>query len=87
MKFVVQHTKSMLEIDVVTAITTYIMAMQNMMNTHFSNMALGKQPIQVNSVQQPPCGANRDTVNFVGNTKIEECQKKLWELIQPKLEK
>lgn len=48
MKFVVQHTKSMLEIDVVTAITTYIMAMQNMMNTHFSNMALGQQRNQVN---------------------------------------
>ncbi|XP_049364278.1 uncharacterized protein LOC125829043 [Solanum verrucosum] len=55
---------------------------ENMMNTHFSNLSLGQQPAQVNAVQQPPiwceicggedhnaevCGANPDSVNFVGN--------------------
>ncbi|KAK4707417.1 hypothetical protein R3W88_033018 [Solanum pinnatisectum] len=56
--------------------------MQNMMNTHFSNLALGQQPVQVNVVQQLPtwceiykggdhsaevCGAIPNSVNFVGN--------------------
>ncbi|KAK4726849.1 hypothetical protein R3W88_031766 [Solanum pinnatisectum] len=72
----------MLEVDAVTALTAYIAAMQNMMNIHFSNLALGPLPVQVNLVQQPPtwceiyrggdhsaevCGANPDSVNFVGN--------------------
>ena len=74
MKSVVQKTTCMLELDVVTTITSYIIDMHNMMNTHFSNMALGQQPNQVNWAQQPPCGANPDTVNFVGNTKRVECQ-------------
>ena len=73
----------MLEIDVVTALTAQIFAMQNMMTTYFSNMALGHQLTQVDSVQQPPswreifggsdhgaegCGANPDSINFVGKT-------------------
>ena len=56
--------------------------MQNMMNTHFSNMNLGKQTSQVNAIQQTPTwceicggsdhiveisGTNPDLVNFVGN--------------------
>ena len=72
----------MLEVDVVTALTAPIFAMQNMMNTYFSNMALGMQSTQVNAVQQPPSwceifgesdhgaegnGANPDSINFVGN--------------------
>ncbi|KAK4724659.1 hypothetical protein R3W88_027438 [Solanum pinnatisectum] len=75
-------TTGMLEVDVVTALTAQIAAMQNMINTHFSNLALGQQPIQVNVFQQPPswceicgdgdhsaevCSANPDSVNFVGN--------------------
>lgn len=56
--------------------------MQNMMITHFRNMALGQQTSQVNAVQQPPswyeifggsdhiaeiCVVNPHFVNFVGN--------------------
>uniref|UniRef100_M1DLP3 Uncharacterized protein n=1 Tax=Solanum tuberosum TaxID=4113 RepID=M1DLP3_SOLTU len=54
MKPVIQKTTGMLEVDVVTALTAQIAAMQNMMNTHFTNLALGQQPAQVNVVQQPP---------------------------------
>ncbi|KAK4716104.1 hypothetical protein R3W88_014442 [Solanum pinnatisectum] len=39
--------------DVVTALTAQISAMQNMMTTYFSNMSLGQQQAQVNMVQQP----------------------------------
>uniref|UniRef100_M1E1B9 Integrase core domain containing protein n=1 Tax=Solanum tuberosum TaxID=4113 RepID=M1E1B9_SOLTU len=53
-KPVIQKTAGMLEVDVVTTLTTQIDAMQNMMNTHFSNLSLGQQPAQVNVVQQPP---------------------------------
>ena len=56
--------------------------MQNMMNTQFSIMALGQKTSQVNTVQQTPtwceicigsdhiadtCGANPDSINFMGN--------------------
>ncbi|KAK4729977.1 hypothetical protein R3W88_022965 [Solanum pinnatisectum] len=56
--------------------------MQNMINIHFINLALGQQSAHVNAVQQPPSiceiceggdhsaevyGANPDSVNFVGN--------------------
>lgn len=56
--------------------------MQNIMNTHFSNMALGQHTSQVNVAQKPPCwceicsgsdhsakicGENPDSINFVGN--------------------
>ena len=56
--------------------------MQNMMTTHFSNMSVGQQQAQVNTVQQPQtwcevcgggdhndevCGANLESVHFVGN--------------------
>ncbi|XP_015167016.1 uncharacterized protein [Solanum tuberosum] len=56
----------MLEVDVIIALTAQISAMQNMMSTHFSNMALGQQPAQVNAIQQPPSwckicgGSNHD---------------------------
>ena len=83
MKLLVHKTARMFEVDVVTALTAQISAMQNMTNKHFSNMTLGQQSTQVNAVQQPPskceifgesyqnaeeCGANPDSVNFVGNT-------------------
>ncbi|XP_015162332.1 uncharacterized protein [Solanum tuberosum] len=82
MKPVIQKTAGMLEVDIVIALTAQIAAMQNMMNTHFSNLALGQQPAQVNAIQQPlswceicgggdhsaeVCGANPDSMNFVGN--------------------
>ncbi|KAK4706725.1 hypothetical protein R3W88_033689 [Solanum pinnatisectum] len=85
-KPVIQKTAGMLEVDAMTALTAQIAAMQNIMNTHFSNLALGQQPAQVNAVQQPPswceicgggnysaevCGANPDSVNFVGNAQRE----------------
>ncbi|XP_049360466.1 uncharacterized protein LOC125825176 [Solanum verrucosum] len=54
MKHVVQKTAGMLEVDAMTALTAQISTMQNMMSTHFSNMALGQQHVQVNIVQQPP---------------------------------
>uniref|UniRef100_M1DHF5 Uncharacterized protein n=1 Tax=Solanum tuberosum TaxID=4113 RepID=M1DHF5_SOLTU len=82
MKPVIQKMVGMLEVDAVTALTAQIDAMQKMMNTHFNNLELGQLPAQVNAVQQPPswceicgggdhsadvCGANLDSVNFVGN--------------------
>ncbi|XP_015160406.1 uncharacterized protein [Solanum tuberosum] len=81
-KPVIQKTVGMLEVDAVSALTAQIVAMQNMMNTHFNNLSLGQQPTQVNAVQQPPtwceicgggdhnaevCGANPDSANFVEN--------------------
>ncbi|KAH0698697.1 hypothetical protein KY284_012912 [Solanum tuberosum] len=45
-KPVIQKTVGMLEVDVVTALTAQIAAMQNMMITHFNNLALGQQPAQ-----------------------------------------
>ncbi|KAH0773652.1 hypothetical protein KY290_010789 [Solanum tuberosum] len=48
---VVQKTARMLEVDAVTALTTHIVAMQNIINTHFSKLSLGQQPAQVNAVQ------------------------------------
>ncbi|XP_049345100.1 uncharacterized protein LOC125809545 [Solanum verrucosum] len=80
-KSVIQKTAGMLEVDGLTTLTAQIVAMQNMMNTHFNNLALEQQPTQVNTVQQPPtwyeicgggdesaevCGANLDSVNFIG---------------------
>jgi len=68
--------------DAVTALSAQIAAMQNMMTTHFSNMSLGQQQAQINVVHQPQawcevcgggdhraevCGANPDSVHFVGN--------------------
>lgn len=49
----VQKSAGMLEVYVVTALTTQIVAMQNRMNTHFSNLALWQQHALVNVVQQP----------------------------------
>ena len=43
LKPVVQETTGVIEIDVVTTLTAQISTMQNMMNTHFNNMALGKE--------------------------------------------
>jgi len=40
---VVQKTVGRLEVDVVTPLTAQMVAMQNMMNTHFSNLTLGQQ--------------------------------------------
>ncbi|KAK4724023.1 hypothetical protein R3W88_026802 [Solanum pinnatisectum] len=47
------ETAGMLKVDAVTTLTTNITTMKNMMNTHFSNLALGQQLVQVNAVQQP----------------------------------
>ena len=53
-KPVVQKIVGMFEVDAVTTLTTQIVAMQNMMNTHISNLSSGHQQDQVNVVQQPP---------------------------------
>ncbi|XP_049365277.1 uncharacterized protein LOC125830110 [Solanum verrucosum] len=45
-KPVIQKTVGMVEVDAVTALTAQIVAMQNMMNTHFNNLSLGQQPTQ-----------------------------------------
>lgn len=45
MKHVIQKTATMLKVDVMTALTAHIVAINNIMNTHFSNLALGQQPI------------------------------------------
>uniref|UniRef100_M1DXS4 Uncharacterized protein n=1 Tax=Solanum tuberosum TaxID=4113 RepID=M1DXS4_SOLTU len=80
-KPVVQKTAGMLEVDVVKALTARIVDVQNMMNTHLSNLSLGQKQAKVNVVQQPPtwceicgggdhnaevCGANPDSIHFVG---------------------
>jgi len=74
-KPVIQKTAGMLEVDVVTTLTTQIDAMQNMMNTHFSNLSLGQQPAQVNVVQQPPtwceiCGGGDHSAEVCGANRI-----------------
>lgn len=53
-KPVVQKTTGMLEVNTITSLTTDIVVMQNIMNTHFNNIYLGWQQVQVNAVQQPP---------------------------------
>lgn len=82
LKPVVQKSVGVLEIDDVIALTSQISAMQNMINNHFSNIALGQQTSQVNAVHKTPtwceicggsdhiadtCGASPDSVKFVGN--------------------
>ncbi|KAK4729591.1 hypothetical protein R3W88_022579 [Solanum pinnatisectum] len=100
MKPVIQKIAGILGLDVVTALTAYIAAMQNMMNIHFSNLALGQQPAQVNAIQQPPSwceicggsdhstevsGANPDSVNFVGNAQRGGGQQNYGNSYNPKL--
>lgn len=46
-----QKKAGVLEVDAVTALTAQIAAMQNMMTTHFNNLALGQQKAPVNVVQ------------------------------------
>lgn len=68
--------------DVVMALTAHIATTEIMTNTHFSNVALGQLPTQVDAVQQPRswceicggsdhranvCGENKYFVNFLGN--------------------
>ena len=98
LKSVVQKTAGVLEIDVVTALTAQISAMHNMMNTHFSKMALGQQTSQVNVVQQlttwcdicggsdhigDTCGANPDSVNFLCNEQKGGGQQNYWNTHNP----
>ncbi|XP_055830789.1 uncharacterized protein LOC129899801 [Solanum dulcamara] len=81
-RLVVQKQAGMLEIDAVTTLTTEFASMQNMMTTHFNTIAKGQQKASVSIVQQPPtwcevcennehvaeyCGANPESVNFMGN--------------------
>lgn len=72
----VEKTFGVLEVDHITALLAQLVSMHNIMNTHFSKIALGQQQqAQVNAVQQPQgwcevCGSGKDVAEHCGENSV-----------------